>query len=391
MALVSIPHGLYWPSPFQMVANATATAATLNAAGLKMAYVGHLYLNGRTTSAKTISAAGGGSIAFRLGTTTWANAGSTLTIGLQDVTPSAGPTARPDDSFDVSVALTGGAGLTTAAWNVVSMTGGDGSKTMNHGDLFAVVFDMSARAGADSVIVQGSTPFLAGTSNFPQRPNTASYSAGAWVSSTVSAIPNVVIVFDDGTVGIIDNGLPISTTTAIEAYADATNPDERGVTFQVPFDCKADAFWFFGGASAATGDMEAQVYATPAGTPASVLAGGTPITILGEQLGNASNERKIVIPFASEISLSRNTDYCAALKATAAGNVRLQSFGLGDTSHRVFFPGGTTVAKATRNGGSGAFTPESPAVTMYQMGVRISQIPDGAAGGLPASRLQLGM
>jgi hypothetical protein len=73
--------------------------------------------------------------------------------------------------------------------------------------------------------------------------------------------------------------------------------------------------------------------------------------------------------------------HCLAAKATGAANVGPSFFTVPDTNARKFISGGTTLMKATRNNGAGAFSAESPAVTMYQMGVRISQLHDGASSG----------
>ena len=68
------------------------------------------------------------------------------------------------------------------------------------------------------------------------------------------------------------------------------------------------------------------------------------------------------------------------MRANGAGQVRLNSYVFGNTAHRAFLPYASQ-AKVTRDGGSGAFTAESPAVTMYQMGVRISALQDTSGGG----------
>jgi hypothetical protein len=69
------------------------------------------------------------------------------------------------------------------------------------------------------------------------------------------------------------------------------------------------------------------------------------------------------------------------VRATGSSNTRLATITLGNTAHRATIPGGTTLAKITRDNDTGAFTAESPAVTIYQMGVRISHLYDTGGGG----------
>jgi hypothetical protein len=347
---------------------AASSAATLNAATDKLAFIGYVYIDGRPGSAKTISAAGGGSISFRTGTVTFANGSTSVTVGLQDVSATSGPPLQPDGSFDVASAalVGGGGGITTNAWNTITMTGGTGTKSLTQGDLVAVVVDMTARGGADSVVINSTIPVSY------QIPATSEFSA-SWANR--SMLPTCVIAFDDGTLGILDCAIPF-TTAGTELFADSDNPDERGMIFQVPFDCKIDALSYNALKAGATSDATVTVYSTPTGTPASVAQA----TILAEQT-NSTNVGFHIANLAAEVSLTANTDYCLAVRATGAGSVGLTVYTLANTAYRTFLPGGTTLAKATRNNGSGSFTAESPAVTIYHMAVRISAVEASAGGG----------
>lgn len=376
MTLVTIPTGLLYPmhsdytgTQQKTASNSGAMAATAD----KLAMIGRVYIDGRPGSAKTLSAAGGGSISFRTGTVTFANAGTTIDLGIQDVdnTASAGPIGRPDGTFDVKRTLTGGTDIISSnTWTTFAMTGGTGSKSIAHGDLIAVVFDMTARGGSDSVILS-----LGGSS--ANLPTTNRFTSSSWQTTTQGAA-NVVITFDDGTLAIFDAGIPFSTAQQVETFDDSSNPDERGIAFQIPWDCKIDALWADVGISGATSDFDVNLYSTPFGTPAAVP--GTTFSIRAEQHGNGSNQFYASFLLPAEVTLSRNTDYVLAFKATGAGQVRLQNYVFGNTAYRAFLPY-ASIAKVTRNNGSGAFTAESPAITMYQMGVRISALQDASGGG----------
>lgn len=212
-----------------------------------------------------------------------------------------GVIARPDGSFDVSRTLTGGTDtISSNTWTTFAMTGGTGSKSIAHGDLIAVVWDMTARAGADSVILSlGSV--VAGA--FPV---TNEFQSAAWRTTSIGA-PNVLITFDDGTLGILDSAIPFSTAITVETYTDSNNPDERGIIFQVPWDCKIDALWANVGISAANSDFTIALYSTPSGTPA--VVSGTSFTVLAEQLSATAAQSFNPFLLPAEVTLSRNTDY----------------------------------------------------------------------------------
>ena len=261
-----------WPGSFTH-----QNAATLNAANLRVAFMGRIWIEGEATG-KVLSAAGGGSIHWRPGSVTWADGSTNLRVGLQDLDITTGNPLRPDGKFDVYRDLVPGAyTLASSTVQTTAMTGGTGSKTLNHGDMVGIVFDMTARGGSDSVQVWSS---LGGVGLMP---TVVSYNGSAW--SNVSAGVMIGIIFDDGTKAIIDGGLPVvNTAGAGIAFNDSSNPDERGITLEFPWDVEIDAVSGIFGPGAANGDFEIQVYADPLGTPASILPGGTAVSITAESL-----------------------------------------------------------------------------------------------------------
>ena len=360
---------MYFPY-FQPANFSVGTSVALNAAGEKVAMIGRLYIEGRAAS-KTIDTTGSSAIQFRTAGVTFSNAGSTLDIGIQDVVVGTGPLGRPDGTFDVLTTLTGGGGSPTAnAWQTIAMT--SGTKTMAHGDLIAVVWDMTARGGADAVnITPGSASPLMGFPFF-----TTNIDGAGWLTSNNPALPNCVITFSDGTLGYLDFAMPISVQ-AVETFRDADNPDERGLAFQVPWSCKIDALWATVGGTNVSSACNLTLYSDPFGTPTYVVS----TAILIEQLGvAAASQRPAVFNISTEQTLLRNTDYAIAIRATGTTSTRILSATLGAAAHRTFFPGGTTLVKYTRDGGSGAFG-TAVSTTIYQMGVRISQFDDGTGSG----------
>lgn len=370
MTQVSTELGLLFPSG-PLTLSAAGTVKTLDATAEKAAVMGHLFIEGHGTG-KVLSAAGGGSITFRTGTVTFAAVGpaSTLDIGIQDLT--ATPTTikpEPDGTFDVKATLTSGVDtIGSSAWKTAVMT--SGSKTMSHGDLVGLVADMTARNGADSVT-------WATIAAAPNRPASNVYVSGAWGAGAQNDLPLAYITFDDGTLGVIYgvDYAPAATTTS-ESFQDSTNPDERGMIFQVPWNCKGEAARIFcSSAGVATADFTFNLYSDPLGTPSLV----TSVAVEGGQLNNQNNA--ITILFPSKVDFIKNTDYCMVVKATGASNLALSADVLPTENLRKFRSGGTTLKKATRNNSTGAFTAESPAVTHYNFKLLLNDFHDGAASG----------
>lgn len=378
MALTSFPGGLYYPMNWIGAYLATASGtnnmtnlSAQNAATDKCAMIGRVYWADGATN--TIDTSGSSAISFMTGTCTFANGATSVTVGIQDVSTTTGPTAEPDGVFDVNSAalVGGGGGIVTASWNNISMSGGAGSKSIAHGQLIAVVLDMTARGGADSIVVQG----CQGNALAGSLPVTNVFDAGAWGAGTEQHA-NVLLTATDGTLGMLAGG-GIFTSAGTNTYADSSNPDEVGNIFQVPFECKVDALWAVCGCTDTNSDAQIDLYSTPLGTPASMIGGA--ITILGEQLG--SNGQVMQIFPIAETTLSANTDYVVACKATGSTNFRLAALGtVNSASYWDLLPGGQTTNRASRQNASGAFA--ETATTRMVIGVRISALhTSGGAGG----------
>jgi hypothetical protein len=370
MALIRLPQGLLFPNfnintalgEAPALTGATAMATT----GNQLAMIGQLYIDGRAAS-KTLNTSGSSSIAFRTGTTTWANGSSSMDIGIQGVLTGSGPQAQPDGTFTVKATVAGGAGITTGAWNVVVPT--TGSATLNHGDMIAVVFNLTTKAGSDSVIVNCG----AGATNM--FPICNEFQSGSWASSGKSIFPNVVITFSDGTKGTIDWTTPATTFGNDTAFASGTNPNERGVAFQLPWDCEVDGLFSNMFPVDVNSNYSLKLYADPLGTP-SVLA---TIAVLAAQTNGSTSQRWKPFSLASPVALTRNTTYGVTILATGSSNVQGCQITWGAAGDRVLAPGGTTLQKITRNGSSGAFS--GTTTQAYLNGVRICSFTDTASVG----------
>ena len=377
MAYTSLPTGLLWPYN-RIPLFAAGTTTTLDLSAKKLACVGRVHWNGRPTSAKTIDTSGSSKIGFQLsGNPVFDNAGSSIDIGIQGVNTS-GPIAQPDGSFTVKAVVTTAADATpplttnSSPWCEVVPT--TGTASLAHGDLIAVVFDFTTRAGSDSLVFASAA--APGGAFFPV--NNA-FASAAWGAAGSNSTPIVTLTASDGTIGTLDGGFyhGISGNTT---WTDSTNPDEIGMIFQIPFTCKVDAFIAGMRNVDATSDFTLSLYSGAESSPSSLAS----VAVDAAQTGLAATDLVGIWNLATEITLTANTDYCVAAKATGAGNIRMLNHTLGNAAYRAFQPGGTTMRSVNRNNGTGAFA-NSSTVLMYPLGVRISQIETGGAAGVIGS------
>lgn len=335
---------------------------TLDAANEKAALCGYLVWQGRATS-KAVS-----KIHFRTDSVTYADAGSSLRVGLQDLATSAGPPTQPDGSFDIFDDIAGGdAELTSASDSTfVTATMTSGSKTLSTGDKIAVVWEMTARGGTDSVRLAA----LSHNTNLAS-PVGLVDTTGSWA---VSSLPLVIIEASDGTLGTIVGTIPI-TASATQAFSDSSDPDEYGLVFKLPVEVKVTGVMMTIQSAGATSDFDINIFSDPFGTPAAVS--GTTFSILGEN-GNTGGRAPYMIYFPAEVTLSAATDYVLALKATGAGNVTICIYTLRDAADRPLL-GLNNCGLTTRNGGTGAFAATTTTQVPHFV-LMISSVHDGSGG-----------
>jgi hypothetical protein len=171
----------------------------------------------------------------------------------------------------------------------------------------------------------------------------------------------------------LDGSWPLSAAIVGEAFSDASSPDERGMIFQVPFDCDIDLLSMmiqFGANNTSAGEL--RLYADPLGTP-TVIAG--PIATVWEEHNSPASARRRLYPLAAPVSLTKNTDYCLALKSIGTGNVSLLSFSPAVATYAAMMPGGTAAKRGQRNNLTGAFTIPNDAVLIGNS-VRVCAVHD---------------
>jgi len=349
-----------------------STQGTLDAAGEKFAMIGRVKIAGTPGTSKTINTSGSSKIEWQGGSTAvFDNASSSLSVGIQGVNTS-GPPAQPDGTFSAYAVITTSAdaspSLTTAdVWHSITPT--TGTVTVSDGDLIAVVWDLTARGGSDAIMVTPATPVSL------VFPTTNAYASSAWGAAGANGQPNVILTASDGTLITLDGCKLFGNVGVAIITSSATNPDEYGTIFQVPFDCKVDAICGAIRVMASNSDFTLFLTSSPTSSRSTLAS----IAVAATQIGTASSNTFSQWKLASEIALTANTDYCVSFQATGAGAIRVSQSTLGNGGAREFWNGGTTVKGSTANNAAD-FAAGSTTVIPY-LGVRISQIDFPSGGG----------
>lgn len=346
---------------------ATAYNTTImNAANEATGTIGRLFLQAGSGS-KTISSSGG-KIHWGAGAVTWANAGTNVRVGIQDVDPSTG---LPDTTWDVFADLVPGTETVTA--NAMQTTAMEsGSKTINHGDVICVLIQMTTRGGTDSVARR------AGPQNRSVYPYGVANTGAGIVKLTATPCFPFVIEFDDGTVGYFnplwalpgDN--PSGTPVAIDSTA---TPDEVALIFSLPMPATLSAVGFPLLDIADTDDFEVILYSDPLGTPSAVqtLAVDAMLTVNPTAQGWAYFD-------LTPANLAANTLYGVAIRPTTANPFSYYEFAYGSASNAMkATPLGENWYKGTRTDQTGAFS--TTLTTIPNISLWLSAFDDGASGG----------
>jgi hypothetical protein len=341
--------------------NASATSNVINATGESCAFIGYINLFNGTGSSATISNAGG-KIHWRAGSVTFSNAATRVRVGIQDVTAATG---IEDGTYDVYSELTGGGGGITA--NVINSTAmTSGTKTINHGDLVAIIIEMTVLGGADSISVINS----AVTTLVPYK--TVDSGAGP-VKSTSNSLPCVTIEFDDGTTGWFDSSWVWLNTT--RTYASTNNPDEYALIFSTPAKMEITDVVVFMGSVSSTDDFEIILYSDPLVSP------NAERTISVSAVKTSANNTNSYYwgKFSSAYVISANTKYAISVRPTTANPISISNFVYGAGNEKLLDPTvlGQNWYLGTRTNITGAFSETKS--TIPSIGFWARKIDDGAS------------
>lgn len=312
MALVRLPGGMWVPTMFGGFSNnnvGASDAFTLDADEEECQFIGRVCLAGGSGS-KTF---GGGStsIDWLPGASITFAADSTLRVGVKSTTidDTNGPPGRATigaAAFDVYDDLVGGTDtITSTTWRPTPMTTGT-PFSVAHGDRLAVCFHLETTGGTPSVKVRSQATLSGNVPNFP----VATLVTAGPTYAAQAIFPNLILIFSDGTIGWIDPTFPFSASSS-ETIGDT---NLYGNIIKLPFDCAADAIAFqltTGG----TTNFDAGLWSDPAGTP-TPMTNGTVSIDPNNMSANAARMQVHTLP--AEVSLTKDTDYFAAIKQNSA-------------------------------------------------------------------------
>lgn len=337
-----------------------AALAVVDAAGESGAYIGYIHLSSGPGTSKTLQS--GDIIHWRNSTTTFANGSTVARVGVQDVDATTG---LEDGSWDVYADFTGGGGGIAAG--TVSSTLTTGTKTINDGDLLAVVIEFTARGGADVIrpikinLVSGIPYCTVDSGSGPGKD---------------AAAPAVTIEFADGTIGYFTDESTALAQTGV-SFNSGSAPDEVASLFELPVGVRIDGVFVSIGEldSGETGNLN--VYADPTGTPSALatVAVDPDLTALP-----SSTAGRHEFPLGTTLDLSADTLYAVAYEATSAGNRMWGQVTLPSAACRRAWAFGTTLQGGGRVNGSGAFGSLSSTV-MLMFGLRVIAIDVGSGSG----------
>lgn len=384
------PLGIWVPNPIFQVHNGNSSpggnpsagvaVGTVDATGEKAAMMGWLYFEDQGDGgAATINTSA--TINFRCGsnTVTWADTTSTIRISLQDSDPAQTTSpARPDLGEDVLVDInpTGGTNpvaLATSGWSG-PISFASGTKSVSHGQFCCVVFDMTTRAGSDSV------NFMAQGSNTQGFGGVRSFTSSTW-SGNVNGNLSIVLKAADGRYICFQDFIPVGALSQ-ETYNDASAADEFGNIFQVPMDCRGRFIDMSVGFDSFSSDGTLTIYSDPLGTP-TAIATATPLDV-GYGYWTASQKPWFTYALDAAVTLEAGTNYCIALKSGGASGSHDTILGYTDVAtadHFKLWPCGASAYGVSRNGGSGAFAATGSGKRMYGISLRLDGFDDGAGSG----------
>jgi hypothetical protein len=319
------------------------------------------------TSGSAIGWLGGTSITFQ--------AVATLRVGVKkaaSIDAANGPAARATigaAAFDVYDDLVGGVDtISSSTWRNDAMSAGT-PFTVADGDLLAVCFHLDITAAAQSVKVRSLA--AASTTAFPAMTLVTS---GPTYTALTTTAPNIVIVFDDGTVGWIEQ----SQAFIINDTASATigNTNIFGNIINLPFSCKIDALAATCNPSTNAANFALELYSTPLGTPSLVESIAFDANITAAVAGN----RMHIANFTTPRTLTINTDYAIGVKQTTATAVTVAYTDVNATTHWPVNGLNSTCYAANSTAGA-TFGQVVSGVRRYRVWARISALDDGVSAG----------
>jgi hypothetical protein len=349
------------------VANA---AITVNAAGESVGIVGNVRIAGNASS-KTISAAGSGRILWLTGTVTFATSGSTVRVGIQDVSLSNG---LEDGTYDVYKEYVQGTDTISVGYNIATM--GSGSKTLSDGDVIAIVVEMPVRNGVDSITVGVTAPGITAANANQGFPYGTSDTAA--LAKQVNSVLYAVISFDDGTAGWIQGASPLRDVTTGVSINSGSTPDEYCNIFSVPYKMQISGISVQAANIASTDAFEVILYTDPLGTPVATVTVTPDQDVVSATTGNSIHMFHI-----TPTTLTPNVTYGVALRPTTTNNITFYSVNVVAQSVADMIKGALPLPNCkvgTRTNQTGAFSDQNNLIPI--MVLDVCGLDDGVQAGV---------
>lgn len=330
---------------------------TFNAAGDKIAFV----FQAPSATVPDI-------VAFRCDTVTTAGTAGAVDCTLETLDTAGLPSGTP-------VTGSATASVTFSTVGVKTASGLSGTATVTQGTQYAIV--LTAGAGWDRALtLLVSTGESQGALGMPY--NLTKDTAGAWTKRIVG--PNlgwcIGLAAAGGTYLHIPGLGGAYSDASLQAFNDATNPDERGNRFSLPFPATiygALVMSTWGSAPGANDNFSLSIYtshtsATPTQAETIAIDGDAQVQGLSH-----------VILFDTGVDIAANTVFALAIKAAGTEDANMVRWTYASNAHLASHLG-TNVYSTTRNNATGAFTDNSTMV--YGIYPLISKLDDGAGGGV---------
>lgn len=340
-------YGLWLPpNHFAGAGLSTPTAATLDAAGEKLAFIVQASKTGNIRK-----------IHWLPGSVTTA---TDTDVRIETVDAATGlPTGTLFGATTNGTQLA--AAITTGVTAVTTLTA-DAAVTAGT-SIFAIVI---APTGTPNYIVSLAATSSGSPYDFPY---VKLFAAAAWGDLAANYVPIVAIEYSDGTFDYNPLLFPI-TTSSSGVFNSGSTPDERGLKFRIAAPVRVRGFWSM---SNLAGDTDFVLYDSDGTTALSTLTKDKDIDM-------AYGNNVSVFRFTSSISLLANTFYRLTQKPTTVTNTRLYFITVAAAARFDQMEGGQDFHWTERTD-AGAWTDVT--TKRPDMGLIIDGISDGvSAGGL---------
>ena len=253
---------------------------------------------------------------------------------------------RPDNTDDQFIIMPQPFSANT--WQVPaaymgSTGGGSGTKrTVTAGEYLAIVWRLESFVASDSMQISLINGQNSGLTEYGQMQGAWSSSNSGTTWTMASDGPLIALKYDDGTYAFMQDGLINPTALSSTAFGTGTNPDERGLVFQVPMPARLKGFYISYDENAVAHNL---ILYDAADTVLETVTGLLHTGVLSG--GYAYYE------FATPHDLDANVNYRITLLPTTASTVTLFEYTFNSQAIREVFDGGATWMTTHRNNGGG--------------------------------------